>query len=95
MLNRKYYQVSKPEIDFHIINIIYAALPMHAQIEKTTFSCKDDYCKALHIYWSGARNLYIDEAHRGLDIFRFAVFFYSHMHILKYMKISFCRGIQK
>ena len=43
MLNRKSYQVSKPEMDFHMINIIYAALPMRAQTEKTTFSCKDDY----------------------------------------------------
>ena len=25
-----------------MINMIYAALPMHAQTEKTTFSCKDD-----------------------------------------------------
>ena len=42
MLNRKWYQVSKPEMEFHMINIIYAALPMCAQTEKTTFSCKDD-----------------------------------------------------
>ena len=41
----------KPEIipgvqtgnEFHRINIIFAALPMHAQTKKTTFSCKDDY----------------------------------------------------
>ena len=26
----------------HMIDIIYAALPMCAQTEKTTFSCKDD-----------------------------------------------------
>ena len=26
----------------YMISIIYAALPMHAQTEKTTFSCKDD-----------------------------------------------------
>ena len=43
MLNRKSYQVSKPEMEFHIINIIYAELSMRAQSEKTTFSCKDDY----------------------------------------------------
>ena len=41
MLNRKIYQASKPEMEFHMINIIYAALPTHAQTEKTTFSCKD------------------------------------------------------
>ena len=42
MLNRKCYQVSKPEMEFHMIDMIYAALPMGAQTEKTTFSCKDD-----------------------------------------------------
>ena len=49
------------------------------QTEKTTFSCKDDYCKALYIYWSGgqARDLYIDKAHTALDIFRLAAFFTS------------------
>ena len=40
-----------------MVNIIYAALLMRAQTEKTTFSCKDDYCKALHIYWSGGKRL--------------------------------------
>ena len=42
MSNRICYQVSKPEMEFHMIDIIYAALPMGAQTEKTTFSCKDD-----------------------------------------------------
>ena len=31
-----------------MINIIYAALPMHAQTEKTTFSCKDDCTLTKH-----------------------------------------------
>ena len=39
---QKCYQVFKPEMELHMINIIYAALPMHAQRENTTFSCKDD-----------------------------------------------------
>ena len=43
-----------------MINVIYAALPMHAKTKKTTFSCKDN----------------IDEPHTALDIFRFAVFFF-------------------
>ena len=43
MLNRKWYQASKPEMEFHMMNTMYAALPMHAQTEKMTFSCKDDY----------------------------------------------------
>ena len=42
MLNRKWYQGSKPEMEFHMINIIYGALSISAQTEKTTFSCKDD-----------------------------------------------------
>ena len=33
---------SSPQMAFHTIDIIYAALPMCAQTEKTTFSCKDD-----------------------------------------------------
>ena len=43
MLSRKLYQVSKPEMEFHMINIIYAALPMCAQTVNMTFPCKDDY----------------------------------------------------
>ena len=43
MLNRIWYQASKPELEFHIINIMYAALPMRAHTEKTTFSCKDNW----------------------------------------------------
>ena len=35
-------------IEFHMINIIYAALPMHAQTEKTTFSCKDIHRQSTH-----------------------------------------------
>ena len=34
--------------------MMYTALPIHKQTEKTTFLCKDD--------------LYIDEAHTALDI---------------------------
>ena len=41
---------------------------MPEQIEKTTFSCKDDKCKTLHLYWSGSRDLFIDEAHTALGI---------------------------
>ena len=39
---------------FHMIDIIHAALPMHAQTEKTIFSCKDDKGKSFYVYWSGA-----------------------------------------
>ena len=63
-------------MELHMINMIYAALPMRAQTEKTTFSCKDD-CAKLYIY-VGAH-----EAHTALDIFpacclvRFAAFLHS------------------
>ena len=48
MLNRKWYQASKPEMEFNIINKIYAALPRHAQTEKTTFSSKGDCILTKH-----------------------------------------------
>ena len=41
--NRICYHVSNREMEFHMIDIIYAALSMCAQTEKTTFSCKDDW----------------------------------------------------
>ena len=52
-LNWIFYQVSKPEMKFRMIHIMYAAL----QTEKTTFSCKDDQGKSLYVSWSGARDL--------------------------------------
>ena len=45
------------EMELHMINIIYAALPMGEQTEKTTFSCKDDYCKTVHLHFSGVKGL--------------------------------------
>ena len=65
MFNRKLYQASKPEMEFHMINITYAAL--HNAHELT--NRKDNIFMQIR--------LYIDEAHTALDIFRFAVFFYS------------------
>ena len=63
-------------MEFPIVNIICVALPMKAKTEKTTFLCKDEQYKALYIHIGvGARDLYIDEAHRALDIFCFAAFF--------------------
>ena len=56
-----------------MINIIYAALPMCAQTQ--TEHAKTTSAK-LYIYIGvGARDLYIDEAHTALDIFRFVAFF--------------------
>ena len=66
------YQVSKPEKELHMINIIYAALPKQ---KKRHLYAKTTNAK-LYIYIGvGARDLYIDEAHTALDIFRFAAFF--------------------
>ena len=48
MSNRICYQVSEPEMEFPMIDIIYTALPMHAQTEKTTFSCKDNCTLTKH-----------------------------------------------
>ena len=46
---------------------------MHAKTEKTTIA-------KLYIYIGvEGRNLYIDEAHMALDIFRFAAFFWLHI----------------
>ena len=42
MSNRICYQVLKPEMEFHMINITYAAMHVRAETEKTTFPCKDD-----------------------------------------------------
>ena len=43
--------------------------------ENMTFSCKDEWSKALHYIEVVARDFYIDAAHTALDIFCFAVFF--------------------
>ena len=39
---------SKPEMEFKIMNMMYAALPRYAQTEKTTFSCKEDCILTKH-----------------------------------------------
>ena len=41
-LNWKSYQLSKPEIEFHVMEEMYAALRMCVCAEKTTFLGKDD-----------------------------------------------------
>ena len=48
MLSRKWYQASKLEMEFHMIDILYAALSIHAQTEETTLSCKDDCTLTKH-----------------------------------------------
>ena len=41
ILDRKFYHVSKSEMVFNMMNVIYMALRMCAFTEKTTFLCKD------------------------------------------------------
>ena len=70
---------------FHMINIIIFGTA-HAGTNR-----KDDIfiqrrLVLLHIYWSGARNLYINKAHMALDIFRFAVFLNSKYKTTKKSK---------
>ena len=38
----------KPDMEFHMMNIIYAALSISAQAKKMTFSCKDDCTLTKH-----------------------------------------------
>ena len=59
-----------------MIDIIYTALPMCAHTEKTTFHAKMTTAKLYLYIGLGASDLYIDETHTALDIFRFAVFFF-------------------
>ena len=40
--NRKSYQLSKPEIEFHVMDEMYVALCMCAYAKKTTFVGEDD-----------------------------------------------------
>ena len=40
--NRKSYQVSEPEIQFHMMEEMYGALRMYTCAEKTKFLDKDD-----------------------------------------------------
>ena len=50
MLSWKWYQVSKLEMEFYMINMMYAALPMRTQTENITFSCKDNSTLRKHTW---------------------------------------------
>ena len=59
-------------MELHIINVIYTVKQKRRHFYAKTTNAK------LYIYIGvGARDLYINEAHTALDIFRFAAFFYS------------------
>ena len=61
-------------MELHTINTIYVALPMCTNRKNDIFMQRR--LTKLYIYIGvGVRDLYIDEAHMALDIFRFAVFF--------------------
>ena len=79
ILDRKCYQVSKPEMELHMINIIYAALPMHAKTEKRQhFHAKTTIAK-LYIYIGvEAWDFYI-EAHMALDIAAFLPLWHKYV----------------
>ena len=44
----KIIQAFKPKMEFHMIDILYPALSMHTETEKTTFSGKDDCTLRMH-----------------------------------------------
>ena len=57
----------KQEMEFHMINVIYAALPKHTQTEKTTFSLKEDCTLTNHTWcWTySSRDFKIPFCHSG------------------------------
>ena len=62
--NREWNQASKPEMEFHIINIIYAALSLHAQTEKRHFHAKTtDHWRSTHVAGYSARDSEISLCH--------------------------------
>ena len=67
MLSGHLIQVSKLEMEFLMIDIVYACIITHAR----TYIFMYIYMRL------GTSDLYIDEAHTALDKFRFVVFSYS------------------
>ena len=67
---------------------------MCAQTEKTTFSCKDNSCKALHIYWSGGKGLVHSRSTHGAGhiplcgIFIVLITYCVHRHVCKYSSMN-------
>ena len=58
-VNRKCYQVLKPEIEFHMMNEIYAALRMRTHIQKR----RHFYAKTTnaYIHMKGLFQLYVED----------------------------------
>ena len=62
-------------MEFHMINMMYATLPMCAQTEKTIFSCKDDCLltkrtrcwtySALRLHYDLCRTSYIEQLYES------------------------------
>ena len=60
-------------MEFHMINITYAALYMRAQTEKTTFSCKDDCTLTKHTRrwtYSALRYFFLLDHNRQTWVYR-------------------------
>ena len=68
-VNRKCYQVLEPEIEFHMMNKMYAALRMQTDIQ----NIQHFYHRRLMQNFT-RNDLHIVEAHTALDIFSFAVY---------------------
>ena len=56
ILNQKCYQVAKPELEFHMMIIMYAALHIAAYIKDDIFMQKQ-LVQTLHIYRNGGKGL--------------------------------------
>ena len=72
--NRKSYQLSKPEIEFHVMEETYVALYMRMRNEDELKNKED---------------LHIAGMHTALDIFRFAVFFLNFPNVFAELSFLF------
>ena len=74
-VNRKCIQVSKPDMAFHMINMVYQALPMSAHRKDDIFM-KRQLLQSFTYIGLEAWDFYIDEAHTALNLFHFVVFLF-------------------
>ena len=78
-------------MEYDMMNILYAALPMSAQTEKTTFACKDNCTLRKHtLRWTySARDFEIPLCHTPpLRSFFLQYFFILHVCSKSFKKIS-------
>ena len=80
ILNWKCSRVSKLEMELRMLNVIYIwHCPWAHKRKRRHFHAKTTSAKHYIYVGVGSRDLFIDEAHMALDIFRYAVFFYSNI----------------